>query len=100
MYDSRGIGSSSLLNPLPLVDVRLVPTLLREPVEGALDPETEAQLAFHPVSVRGGATAAAFWFLEMDFAVSFLGSGLTLMWGRWADAFPAVRAIAYIASSS
>ena len=80
MFGSRGVCSSSLLNPLPLVEVRLVPTLLRELVEVALDPEVEAQLAFHPVPAGGGgAAAAAFWFLWMDLAVSFLGSGLTLM---------------------
>ena len=96
MFGSRGVCSSSLLNPLPLVEVRLVPTLLRELVEVALDPEVEAQLAFQPVPVGGGggAAAAAFWFLYKDLAVNFLGSGLTFMWGRWAGAFTAERAVA------
>ena len=100
MCDSRGVGSSSLLNPLPLVEVRLVPTLLRELVEVALDPEEKPSWPSIPFQWGGGGSSCGFLVLEDRLCCQLLGLRFDLDVGRWAGAFPAVRAVAYIASSS
>ena len=61
--------------------MRLVPTLLLELIEVALEP-TEAQFTFQAFPVLGGGAAAvADWALRIAFAVSFFGSAFTLVTG-------------------